>query len=248
MYKNKKVSLVIPCLNEEEGLRNILPRVPKEVDEIIIVDGNSQDNTAKVAEEYGAKVIIEKRHGYGLAYKIGFSAATGDIITNADGDGTYPVEAIIPMLDFMLSRQVKFVSACRFPLPDPNAMLQRNFGGNVVISAIMSLLFKSMISDGCSGMWLFERSILDKVKLKSDKWAFSNEIKLEAAANPNIGYAEFWIGLAPRLGETKVAAPWTIGLRVVLFIIWKRLSFIFRKKETIISEQSSEVLQSESFK
>ena len=98
MYRDKTISLVIPCYNEEEGLRQLLPKIPAIVDEVLIVDNASTDNTARVARELGARVVEEKIKGYGRAYKTGFKNATGDIIITMDGDGTYPPESITLLL------------------------------------------------------------------------------------------------------------------------------------------------------
>ena len=94
MRQNLKLSLVIPCYNEEDGVREVIGRCPKELDEIVVVDNNCTDRTAEVARSLGAVVVSEKRPGYGAAYKAGLRAATGDVIITLDGDGTYPPEAI----------------------------------------------------------------------------------------------------------------------------------------------------------
>ncbi len=98
MYKNKTISIVIPCYNEEEGVRHLISKMPTLVDEVIIVDNGSTDNTAQVAKEMGATVVEEKIKGYGSAYKCGFRHAQGDIIITMDGDGTYPPESITLLL------------------------------------------------------------------------------------------------------------------------------------------------------
>jgi len=83
MYKGQTITIIIPCLNEEEGIRLVLDEVPDFVDEVIVVDNNSTDRTAGVAASMGAKVIAETMPGYGRAYKRGFGSATGDVIITA---------------------------------------------------------------------------------------------------------------------------------------------------------------------
>ena len=70
-----RISVVIPALNEEHGVVETIKRIPK-VHEIIVVDGGSKDGTAAAAEKAGARVIVEKKRGYGLAHKTGFTAKT----------------------------------------------------------------------------------------------------------------------------------------------------------------------------
>ena len=80
MYKNRRITVVIPCLNEKEGIGKVLRELPAFVDEVVVVDNGSTDGTAVVALQLGAHVVTELHRGYGRAYKSGFSRATGDII------------------------------------------------------------------------------------------------------------------------------------------------------------------------
>ena len=86
MYKNQHISLVLPCYNEENGLREVFRDLPPCMDEVIVVDNNSTDKTSQVARDLGATVVLEKKQGYGAAYKAGLRRATGDIIVTMDGD------------------------------------------------------------------------------------------------------------------------------------------------------------------
>src|SRR5260370_35177628 len=87
-----RVTVVIPALNEEKGVVATIERTPRTVDEILVIDGGSSDQTRINAEKLGAHVITQLIRGYGLAYKTGFLSATGDIIITGDADGTYPME------------------------------------------------------------------------------------------------------------------------------------------------------------
>src|SRR5437764_8485767 len=96
---DKTVSILIAALNEESGIKRTLASIPKtkiyELGyrvEIIVIDGNSTDLTKKNAIQMGAEVIIEKRLGYGRAYKTGLAKAKGDIIITLDADCTYSAE------------------------------------------------------------------------------------------------------------------------------------------------------------
>ena len=122
MRQNLKLSVVIPCYNEEDGVREVIGRMPKSVDEIVVVDNNCTDRTAAVATSLGARVVAEKVPGYGAAYKTGLAAATGDVIITMDGDGTYPPEEIDRLVDELVAKKWDFLSASRFPLTDPKAM------------------------------------------------------------------------------------------------------------------------------
>src|SRR5204863_1482700 len=179
MRQNLKLSLVIPCYNEEDGVREVIGRCPPDVDEIVVVDNNCTDRTAAVARGLGAVVVSEPRPGYGAAYKAGLKAARGDVIVTLDGDGTYPPEAIPALVDTLVERGWDFLSACRFPLADKRAMGFTNRLGNGVLTAVAAVLFLKPIRDSQSGMWVFRRSILERLRVTSDGMPFSQEIKLE---------------------------------------------------------------------
>src|SRR5207245_5470442 len=86
MYKGQSITVIIPCLNEEQGIEQILRSMPDFVDEVIVVDNDSTDRTSEIAASLGATVIREEVRGYGRSYKRGFAGATGDIIITLDGD------------------------------------------------------------------------------------------------------------------------------------------------------------------
>ena len=222
MYKDNKVTVVIPCLNEETGIEKVLDALPRFVDEAIVVDNDSTDRTAEIARRKGATVIQELDRGYGRAYKKGFSIATGDIIVTLDGDHSYPVDALSYLLEAFLHSRVDFLSASRLPVLDPQAMGWKNMLGNRVLSLVMSVLYVTWVSDSQSGMWVFRRRALEKMKLTSDGMAFSEEIKIEAIRNRAIGFREIFINYSQRVGENKLDL-WKDGFRNLWFLFRKRL-------------------------
>ena len=204
MYKNNRITIVIPCLNEEIGIGQVLDELPGFVDEVIVVDNNSTDRTAEVARARGAIVVTELNRGYGRAYKKGFSSATGDIIITLDGDHSYPLDALSYLIEAFLHCKVGFLSGSRFPTVNPEAMSLKHRIGNRVLSLVMSVLYFHWISDSQSGMWVFRRDVLSKMRLDSDGMAFSEEIKIEAIRNPEIGFREMFINYSQRIGEKKL--------------------------------------------
>lgn len=221
---NKKISLIIPCLNEEGGLKAILPAIPKIVSEVIVVDGNSRDKSVEVANKYGAKVIITPEKGYGLALRTGFNAAKGDIIIALDGDRTYPVKVIPELYEYYVKNKIDLLIACRFPLKNHKSMEIKNFFGNLFFSSVVSLLFEYPITDACSGMWVMSQKTWRKLnpRIKSNQWFFSPELKIEAIKDKSISYDEQWIELSERVGETKAGNAWILGLKILSSILRKR--------------------------
>jgi dolichol-phosphate hexosyltransferase len=221
MYKGQSITVIVPCLNEEQGIEQVLRAMPEFVDEVIVVDNASTDRTSEVAASLGAKVIREEVRGYGRSYKRGFAQATGDLIVTLDGDHSYPVDALSYLLEAFLHLEADFLNASRFPVRDPHAMSFKHRFGNLVLSVVMSLLFFRWVSDSQSGMWVFRRSILKQMKLESDGMAFSEEIKIEALRNPKIRFREISIQYSSRLGEKKLN-PWRDGFRNLSFLLKKR--------------------------
>ena len=223
MYKGQSLTVIIPCLNEEQGIRRVLESMPDFVDEVIVVDNASTDATSQVAAELGAKVIREAVRGYGRSYKRGFKSATGDVIVTLDGDHSYPVDAISYLLEAFRHLNVDFLNASRFPVRDRNAMSMKHKIGNLVLSLAMSVLYFHWVRDSQSGMWVFRRSILEKMKLISNGMAFSEEIKIEALKSPHITFGEISIMYTSRLGEIKLN-PWRDGFQNLWFLVKKRFS------------------------
>lgn len=223
MYKGQTITVIIPCLNEEQGIEKVLTRMPVFVDEVIVVDNGSTDRTSEVARSFGAKVVREDVRGYGRAYKTGFAQATGDVIVTLDGDHSYPPDAISYLLEAYLHLEVDFLNASRFPVRERGAMSLKHKFGNLVLSLAMSMLYLTWVRDSQSGMWVFRRAILEDMKLVSDGMAFSEEIKIEALKNPRVRFAEISILYSSRLGEIKLN-PWRDGFANLWFLVQKRFS------------------------
>jgi glycosyltransferase involved in cell wall biosynthesis len=221
LYKGQRITVIIPCLNEEQGIEKVLRRMPEFVDEVIVVDNGSTDRTSDVARSLGAQVIREGVRGYGRSYKTGFRQATGDLIVTLDGDHSYPPDAISYLIEAALHLEADFLNASRFPVRDRHAMSFKHKFGNLVLSLAMSLLYFRWVRDSQSGMWVFRRSILEGMELLSDGMAFSEEIKIEALRNRSIRFVEISIQYSSRLGEIKLN-PWRDGFHNLFFLVRKR--------------------------
>ncbi len=217
-----KVSVIIPTLNEEESIGHVIDKIPRKGKyewEIIVVDGNSRDKTREIAKNKGAKVIIEKRRGYGRAYKTGFANATGDIIVTLDGDDTYPAERIGELVDYLIRNELDFISCERFSMMEKGAMNLTHRIGNIILTITTRILFGFDIKDSQSGMWIFKREILKDLNLTSDGMPFSEEIKIESWRK--FKCREVSIEYRERKGEVKLNT-WKDGLRNLIFLIKKR--------------------------
>jgi glycosyltransferase involved in cell wall biosynthesis len=224
MFRKKTISIVIPCYNEEEGIARVLERMPDFIDEIIVVDNNCTDNTAEVAARLGARVVPEKKPGYGRAYKTGFQEATGDVIVTMDGDATYPTYAISYLLHILFEDELDFVSTRRVPIEVAKNFnnIQRYFG-NLFLTGTLWVLFFKIIRDSQSGMWLFKREILPKLTITQDGMAFSEELKIESFLHREVRAREVPIQFRylSRVGDSKLNL-WGDGFRNLIFLFKKR--------------------------
>ncbi len=230
MRHDLKVSVVMPCYNEERGVAECLRLMPDFVDEVIVVDNNSSDRTGAVAREGGARVVFEVRPGYGRAYKSGLSQATGDVICTLDGDASYPVNAIPYLVDVLVADELDFISGWRIA-----ADWQESFDyflryvGNRIFNLTILLLYWFRIRDSQSGMWCFRRDVLERVNVTSDGMPFSEELKLEVfEKRRHVRAREVPVHFhyVRRRGESKLSL-WRDGTKNFLFLFVRRFKRIF---------------------
>ena len=221
--KAPDVTVVIPTINEEAGIGQVLDSIPKDPKltmEVLIIDTDSTDRTKAIAISKGARVINESRRGYGRAYKTGFEYAAGDIIVTLDADCTYPAEEIPRLVKLLRDEKLDFINCDRLSQMEKGAMSSKHRFGNWVLTTTMNLFFRTGLRDSQTGMWVFRRSILEKLELTSDGMPLSEEIKIEAVRK-GFRVKEVPIVYRPRKGEVKLRS-WSDGK--------KNLGFLFSKK------------------
>ena len=167
------VSVVIPCLNEEENIERCVTRaldVMREHDipgEVVVADNASEDRSAELATAAGARVVHEPRRGYGSAYLAGFAAARGRYIVMADADLTYDFDEI-PRFVEQLDDGAELVMGDRMDNIHPGAMpwLHR-YVGNPVLTGVLNLFFRTGVSDAHCGMRALRRDVLPRLDLRT---------------------------------------------------------------------------------
>jgi len=226
-----KVSVILPTINEEKGIGKTIDSINQNSFkknkwdlEIIIVDGDSKDRTQEIARSKGAKIIVEKRKGYGRAYKTGMPRATGDIIVTGDADATYPFERIHTYIQMLLDENLDFITTDRFAELGHGSMSVKHYFGNTILSLALRFLFFIKIRDSQSGMWIFKKNILKKIQpleIFNDGMPFSEEIKIEMFTAKNVKSKEIPSALYTREGKVKLES-FKDG--------WKNLKFLFKKR------------------
>jgi glycosyltransferase involved in cell wall biosynthesis len=239
-----RATLVVPTLDESESIGHVLETfrtaaeaanatavAPRRIEwEVLVVDGGSRDGTAAIAEAAGARVIVERRKGYGRAYKTGFAAARGEIIATADGDATYPVETIPALVHRVLEERIDFLTGNRMAFIDRRAMTTEHRIGNRALNLFLGVAFHHYLKempggplvDSQSGFWVFRREVLDRVHIDEDGMAFSEELKIEAILR-GLRVVEVPIHYGERWGRPKLSS-WKDGYRNFVFLAKKRLA------------------------
>ena len=174
------VSVVIPAKNEARNLPWVLPRIPMSVDEVILVDGLSTDETVAVAKMTLPDVVVvhEPRPGKGVAVRTGFKKARGDIIVMLDADGSMDPLEIPRFVDAILSG-ADFVKGSRFMSGGGTTdMTFIRKMGNAGLRELANVLYRTAFSDLCYGYCAMRRTALEGISLDAD--GFDIEMQLIA--------------------------------------------------------------------
>jgi glycosyltransferase involved in cell wall biosynthesis len=219
-----RVSLVIPAMNEEKNIGWVLGRVPETVDEVILVDGNSKDNTVPVSRAIrpDIRIVGQDRPGKGAALRAGFAAARGDFIVMIDADRSMDPAEIQRYLD-LLEQGHDLVKGSRF-MGDggtPDMELIR-FLGNGVLRGLVNGLFRTDFTDLCYGFFAFRRDRLDDLALCSDGFEIETELVVRAVkAGLHIGEVPSFE--SPRAYGESHRNIWRDGWRVLKTLLRHRL-------------------------
>jgi glycosyltransferase involved in cell wall biosynthesis len=204
------VSVVIPCLNEAENIEACVSAALQAIErmgvpgEVLVADNDSEDDSARLAERAGARVVIERRRGYGSAYLAGFEASRGRYIVMADADLTYDFEEI-PRFVAALEEGAEMVIGDRMDNIQPGAMTwSHRYIGNPILTGLLNLFFRTGISDAHCGMRALRREVLPRLDLRTTGMEFASEMVIRASKE-NLKIAEFPIEYHPRGGESKLS-------------------------------------------
>jgi glycosyltransferase involved in cell wall biosynthesis len=205
------VSVVIPCLNEEDNIERCVRRAVDAMaaagiaGEVVVADNASEDRSAELARGAGARVVTETRRGYGSAYLAGFAAARGRYLVMADADLTYDFGEI-PRFVEQLEAGAELVMGDRMDNIHPGAMpwLHR-YVGNPVLTGVLNLFFRTGVSDAHCGMRALRRDVLPRLDLRTTGMEFASEMVIRASKE-KLDIREFPIEYHPRGGESKLSS------------------------------------------
>jgi glycosyltransferase involved in cell wall biosynthesis len=221
-----EVSIVMPCLNEEESLGACIEMAQRGLGgagargEIVIADNGSTDGSQEIARRLGARVVDVPAKGYGAALMGGFEAARGEFIVMGDADGSYDFGHIEAFIERLRAGD-ELVMGNRFAggIRDGAMPVLNRYLGNPVLSFIGRLLFPSAIGDFHCGLRAFRRDMLPKLDLQSPGMEFASEMVVKATLQ-ELKISEVPTTLSPDLrSRPPHLRPWRDG--------WRHLRFLF---------------------
>jgi hypothetical protein len=210
MPSEPQISVLIPCLNEEEAVGSVVDQAFAGIErsgrsgEVIVIDNGSTDASAEVAAAHGALVVTEPRRGYGSAYLAGLAAARGEFIVMGDADETYPLHELAPFVD-RLEGGDDLVIGSRFRGKIHGGAMPRlnRFVGNPLLTGMLNVLFGVKVSDAHCGMRALRRDAVGVLDLHSTGMEFASEMVFKAYRR-GLRVSELPIDYFPRTGESKL--------------------------------------------
>jgi glycosyltransferase involved in cell wall biosynthesis len=204
------VSVVMPCLNEEEAIGPCIEKIQRTfaeagIDgEIVVCDNGSTDASVAIAERMGARVVHQPLRGYGNAYLKGFASARGRYLVMGDADDTYDFTMIPTFLGALTDDGHQFVTGSRYlGGGDAHITALHRYFGNPALTRILNLLFGSQYTDVYCGFRAFSREAYDRIRPVSPGMEFNLELAINAGL-AGLRVKEIPIVLAPRKGESKL--------------------------------------------
>lgn len=210
MSEKPLVSVVMPCLNEEEAIGVCIEKIQKTFakaninGEIIVCDNGSTDNSVAIAKSKGACVIHQPLGGYGNAYLKGFASARGRYLIMGDADDTYDFNLVPEFLNKLINEGYDFVTGSRYlEGGDKSIPFLHRFFGNPMLTTILNILFGTAYTDAYCGFRGFSREAYDLIQPVSPGMEFNLELAINAGL-VGLKIAEVPIQLHPRKGKSKL--------------------------------------------
>jgi hypothetical protein len=203
-----RVAAVVPALDEEDPLPRLLDEIPSGIlDEVIVVDGGSRDATVALAAAGGARVVEERRRGYGRACAAGVASTEADVIVFLDGDGSDDPAFLPRLLGPVLAGEAALTLGARRER-EPGSMLPHQRLGNTLVAGLIRLLYGVRLHD-VPPLRCVRRDVLTDLSLREMTYGWPTEMVVKAA-RANLPIVEVPVcARARRGGESKIAGrPW----------------------------------------
>ncbi|MEO1485792.1 MAG: glycosyltransferase family 2 protein [Bacteroidota bacterium] len=222
------IKVIIPAVNEGESIGKVVSEIPKSVDEIIVVNNGSTDDTHENAEKAGATVLLEERKGYGYACLKGMQyieqqSKSPDVIVFIDGDYSDYPEELDKVVAPILEDDVDFVVGARTKaLREPGSMTPQQVFGNQLATFLMRLFFRARFTDlGPFRAIKYEKLKILDMQDKTYGWTVEMQLKV---LKKKMAYCEVPVRYKRRIGVSKVSGT----IKGTIFAGVKILGWIFK--------------------
>ncbi|MBT4780093.1 MAG: glycosyltransferase family 2 protein [Polaribacter sp.] len=222
------ITVIIPAYNEQDSIANVVNDIPEIVNEIIVINNNSTDNTAMNAKNAGATVLYESRKGYGYACLKGLDyieeqKAKPEIVVFLDGDySDYPAQ-LTELISPIITKNIDFVLGARVKEQrELGAMTPQQIFGNWLATSLMKLFFGATFTDlGPFRAIKYEKLMALKMEDKTYGWTVEMQLK---ALKQQLTYLEIPVRYRNRIGVSKVSGT----IKGTIFAGIKILTWIFK--------------------
>mgnify|MGYP001824676599 CR=1 FL=1 len=223
------IKFIIPAYNEEDSIENVIEDIPEIIDEIIVVNNNSTDNTSKNAENAGATVLLETNKGYGYACLKGLDYISKqktnkpDIIVFLDGDYSDYPEELTKLIQPIINDDIDLVIGARNKvLRASNSMTPQQVFGNWLATFLMKLFYSARFTDlGPFRAIKYEKLLALQMEDRTYGWTVEMQLK---ALKQKLSYVEIPVKYRERIGVSKVSGT----LKGTIFAGFIILSWIFK--------------------
>jgi glycosyltransferase involved in cell wall biosynthesis len=219
-------AVIIPCLDEEDAIAAIVTAVREQgATDVIVVDGGSRDRTVERAGGAGARVIVERRHGYGRAIQAGIAAlsAHAEIVVFIDGDGSDRAELIPDLVAPIRAQRAAFVHGSRLRGDrEPGSLSPAQIAAGHAAGLLLRSLYGARFTD-MSPFRAIRRDVLDRLRMREATYGWNLEMLMRVAAL-GLPCEEIAAGQRRRLGGVSkvsgspaaaIKAAWTIAATFV---------------------------------
>ncbi|WP_452599863.1 glycosyltransferase family 2 protein [Pontimicrobium sp. MEBiC01747] len=222
------IKVIIPAYNEQDSIANVIHDIPKIVNEVIVVNNNSTDNTVENAKHAGATVLSERNKGYGYACLKGMDyiakqEKNPDIIVFLDGDYSDYPEELTKLITPIIKDNIDFVIGSRVKrLREGGSMTPQQVFGNWLATFLMSLFFGAKYTDlGPFRAIKYNKLIALNMEDKTYGWTVEMQLK---ALKQKLSYIEVPVRYKQRIGISKVSGT----VKGTIFAGFKILGWIFK--------------------
>jgi glycosyltransferase involved in cell wall biosynthesis len=234
------LSVVMPTMNEEEGVEECIERVKTAVEELeipteILISDSSSDQTPEIARELGAIVVEPDEMGYGYAYRYAFKRARGDFIVMGDADTTYDFEQIPRLLEHLKDTNADMVMGSRLEGEIKSGAMPtlHQYLGNPLLTKFLNAFYGAGVSDAHSGFRIMRREAIEEMELETTGMEFASEMIMKAGAK-GLKIEEVPIVYHEREGEETLDS-FRDGWRHVRFMLLNAPGYIFSVPGVLLS-------------